>query len=153
MTRPDFDEYFLGIADAVAARSDCRRAKVGAVIVDHAMRIVSTGYVGTAAGQEGCLDGACPRGQLTTEECPPGTEYSNCISFHAEVNALLYGDRVRHELGGTIYITREPCDWCWKLIRAAGLSYAIFATDTGFTWVDVYSGKRVENTGKRAERV
>src|SRR5688572_16707615 len=103
----------MNIAYAVAVRSDCRRANVGAVIVDRSNRIVSTGYVGTAAGAPGCLDGACPRGQLTTDECVPGTSYENCISFHAEVNALLYSDRSRHD-GGTIYITRQPCDWCFK---------------------------------------
>lgn len=123
--RPDWDRYFLGIARAVAARSDCRRAKVGAVIVDTGNRIVSTGYNGVRAGEPGCLDGACPRGQLSTQDCPPGTEYSNCISFHAEVNALLYSDRSRHE-DGTIYITREPCDWCWKLIRASGIRFIVY---------------------------
>ena len=139
-TRPDWDFYFLGIAEAVGQRSDCRRAKVGAVIVDPRRRIVSTGYIGVTAGERGCLDGACPRGQLSTEECPPGTEYSNCISFHAEVNALLYSVRRRHE-GGTIYVTREPCDWCYKVIRAAGLMYLTFGSQEAYLWVELLTNK------------
>lgn len=127
-TRPSFDEYFLLIADVVALRSDCTRAQVGAVIVDTLRRIVSTGYIGVASGAPGCLDGACPRGKLTAEECAPGTAYDNCVSQHAEVNALLYSDRSRHE-HGTLYSTREPCTWCTKLISASGLHTVIFRQD------------------------
>jgi dCMP deaminase len=126
----------LGIATFVAARSDCTRSKVGAVITDARNRIVSTGYIGTVPGESGCLEGACPRGQLSEEECPPGSDYSNCISFHAEVNALLYSDRSRHE-GGTIYVNRMACPWCWKLIRASGLHFAVFGIPGRYVWVDV----------------
>lgn len=130
IVRPDWDDYFIRIAHAVAARSDCRRASVGAVIVDVNRRIVSTGYVGTFPGQDGCLEGACPRGKLSHQECAPGTAYGNCISFHAEVNALLYSDRSRHD-GGTVYVTREPCDWCAKLIGASGLVRSVWCDMTG----------------------
>lgn len=44
--RPDWDTYFLGVADAVAVRADCRRRQVGAVIVSEDRRIISTGYNG-----------------------------------------------------------------------------------------------------------
>ncbi len=113
----------MSIAEAVATRSDCRRAQVGAVIVDSRNRIVSTGYVGTAPRQTGCLAGGCRRGLLSAEECPPGSDYDNCISTHAEVNALLYSDRSRHE-GGHIYITRQPCYGCYKVLRNSGLCIA-----------------------------
>ena len=40
---PTWDEYFLGIADAVAARAKCTRRRVGAVLtIEH--RIIATGY-------------------------------------------------------------------------------------------------------------
>lgn len=130
MKRPDWFSYFLAIAAVVATRSDCRRAQVGAVITDVKNRIISTGYVGVAPGERGCLAGACPRGELSFEECAPGTSYENCISHHAEVNALLYSDRSRHE-GGTIYVTREPCNWCGKLIGASGLRMAVYLNADG----------------------
>ena len=44
--RPDWDDYFVAIARAVAERSDCRRRKVGAVLVDRDHRLVGTGYTG-----------------------------------------------------------------------------------------------------------
>lgn len=49
-TRPDWDDYFLGVADAVAVRADCRRRQVGAVIVSEDRRIISTGYNGRPRG-------------------------------------------------------------------------------------------------------
>lgn len=144
--RPSWDEYFLGIAEAVAARADCTRSKVGAVIVKN-NRIVSTGYNGSPVGEPGCLtDGACPRGKhyevplhgykIVTQcacshswPCPEASEpcssYDNCPAVHAEANALLYADRDKCE-GATLYVTREPCAWCAKLIRGAGITRVHF---------------------------
>lgn len=123
--RPAWDDYFLNIAEAIAARSDCRRAQIGAVLVDSEHRIYSTGYPGAGAGMPGCLDGHCPRGKMTPEECPPGTDYSNCISIHAEINALMRADFSRNP-GSTLYITRAPCNWCSKVIDASGIARAIW---------------------------
>jgi dCMP deaminase len=137
--RPDWTPYFLNIAHAVAERSDCRRAKVGAVLVDTRHRIVGSGYPGTAAGEPGCLDGACPRGLLSYADQPPLSAYDNCISVHAEANAILHSDRALYE-GGIIYVTREPCHWCYKMIKAAGISLAVYADPqyrSGFSFADM----------------
>lgn len=120
LVRPDWNEYFAAIATAVSARADCRRRKVGAVIVDKDHRIISTGYNGAPPGQPGCLEGACPRGLASTSEIAPFSSYDNCISIHAEANAILFA---RTSLVGTsIYITCKPCFTCWKLIAGAGIS-------------------------------
>lgn len=126
--RPGWDAYFLGIAAAVAARADCRRRQVGAVIVK-AHRIVATGYNGAPAGRPGCLSGACPRGLSSTADHPDyETGPGACIAVHAEANALLYADRDRCE-GASIYITREPCSWCLKLIDGAGITRVVVPGD------------------------
>lgn len=63
MVRPDWPEYFMDIARAVARRADCTRSQVGAVLVSPDHRIVSTGYNGAPSGEPGCLSaGACVRG-------------------------------------------------------------------------------------------
>lgn len=130
MTRPDWDTYFLGITEAVAQRADCTRRQVGAVIVDSDHRIVSTGYNGAPAGMPGCLsDGACPRGQQSFRDVPPGGSYDtgpgSCVAVHAEANALLYGDWARYK-GGVIYITDGPCDGCKRLIAGAGITRVVY---------------------------
>lgn len=117
--RPDWNTYFLGVAEAVAQRSDCRRAKVGAVLVDRSHRILSTGYVGVAPGQPGCLSGACPRGLKTFEEVHPYSPYTDCISTHAEMNAYDWAKQLHNVYSRddlTMYVTRRPCDDCCDAI-------------------------------------
>ena len=125
--RPRWDEYFMGIAEAVATRADCSRRQIGAVIVKD-NRIVSTGYNGAPAGKAGCLEGACPRARSDVE---PGSQYETgageCIAIHAEANALLYTSRDKCE-GATIYITCQPCTWCAKLINGAGIKRIVWET-------------------------
>jgi dCMP deaminase len=118
--RPDWDEYFLGIAKAVAVRADCRRAQHGAVIVS-GRRIVSTGYNGSPAGGLSCLAGECPRGLQDYSDVPSLTGgYDGCVAQHAEGNAIAYASH-HDTMGATIYVTGEPCIGCWKNIQAAGI--------------------------------
>ena len=117
--RPTWDEYFLGIAEAVAGRSDCVRDQVGAVVVGEDKRIRSTGYNGAPSGMAGC--GSCPR---AVSDVAPGSCYSNCVAIHAELNALLYCDRSDLH-GATLYVTRSPCYGCLKAIRATGVSKVV----------------------------
>lgn len=128
-TVPGWDDYFLGIATAVAARAKCTRRRVGAVLViDH--RIIATGYNGAAPGQPDCLVGACPRGSLSYDQVPGLGDYDRpgtpgfCIAIHAEVNALLFA--TRDTKGATAYITDPPCPGCRKALAAAGIVRAVF---------------------------
>ncbi|MFI8237622.1 deoxycytidylate deaminase [Streptomyces sp. NPDC085866] len=135
--RPGWDDYFLGIAEAVAARADCTRSLVGAVMVAVGPVaglpvIVGTGYNGAPPGVPGCLsEGACPRGQLTTAECAPNSDYSNCVSDHAERNCVRFTPR-EHRQGATLYVTREPCPSCRTLITAARVGRVVWP---GGEWI------------------
>lgn len=129
-SRPDWDTYFVGIARAVAARADCRRRAVGAVLVDQQRRVVATGYNGVRAGQQGCLEGACPRGLLTYDQVREFSDYSDpgspgyCTSTHAEVNALLYAKGPVQ--GCAVYVTDQPCPACAKTLYNAGIARVIY---------------------------
>lgn len=129
--RPDWDDYFLGIARAVASRADCTRRQVGVVIVKD-RRVISTGYNGAPAGQPGCLTAsACPRGRQTTDAVAPMSSYDtgpgSCIAIHAEANALLYADG-NLTRGAVLYTTDAPCDGCAKLIAGAGIGRVVSAS-------------------------
>lgn len=119
--RPSWENYWLDVARAVAARADCSRRQVGAVIVDEHNRLVSSGYNGSPPGGPSCLAGQCPRGASGVE---PGSSYDtgagSCIAVHAEANAIIYGDPSRMR-GGTVYVTDKPCDGCQRLIDGMGL--------------------------------
>lgn len=121
--RPSWDDYYLGIAQAVSRRGECVRRQVGAVIVrDHT--IVATGYNGFPPGEDkNCLTGDCPRG---SSDARPGTGYAEtgCRAIHAETNAIIRAGRALC-LGATIYVTDDPCVLCSSLIKAAGITRVV----------------------------
>lgn len=125
--RPNWDEYYMDIAFAVAKRGDCARRQHGAVIVkDH--KIVSTGYNGTPPGDSRSCGstGLCPRNLSTSAEHNVG-EYDQCWATHAESNALLRASWSELK-DATIYITSEtPCPGCRKLIMSSGIA-RVFGT-------------------------
>ena len=77
--RPDWDDYFLGIAKMVALRSNCIKRKVAAVLVKD-RRIISTGYNGTPRGVKNCNEGGCPRCNNLTAS---GKNLEECLCSHA----------------------------------------------------------------------
>jgi deoxycytidylate deaminase len=130
--RPSWEEYFLQMADTASLRADCRRRKVGAVVV-HENRVVGTGYNGTDPGAPGCLAGACPRGLLSYAELPAFGSYANCISRHAEVNAVRAyrenmgrGRRMASDV--TVYVNNEPCNGCINYCGNEGISTIVSPT-------------------------
>lgn len=123
------------MAIAISSRGDCTRRQVGALILDPRHRVVSWGYNGTAPGQPGCLEGACPRGQRSYAEVPghdpsydiPGPTY--CIAVHAEMNALISADPTKLP-DATMYCTIRPCDPCMKIIRTTQIYRVVYITPT-----------------------
>lgn len=128
--RPSWDLWALGIADAVATRGDCTRSKVGAVLLDPHMNVCGVGYNGTVRRKKGCLAGACPRGRLTYDQVPAGSDYGNCIAIHAEENLLIHARREDLD-GGTVYVSRAPCYRCLPRLEAAGVFRVVWRTETG----------------------
>jgi len=141
--RPDWDEYFIGIAKAVAARATCLRRKYGAVITKD-NTIVSTGYNGAPAGMKDCLEvGKCARKEL---QIPHGERYELCHSVHAEANAIIRAsvDELR---GATIYIAgsdlpcgeclSEPCMMCKRMILNSRIAKVVYSDGrNGFKVID-----------------
>lgn len=129
--RPSRDLWALGIADAVAPMGECVRSKVGAVLLDRKGRVVMDGYNGVPPKEKSCLDGVCPRGRLTYEQVPAGSDYGNCVAIHAEENLLIHARREDLE-GGTVYVTRAPCYRCLPRLKAAGVWRVVWRTETGY---------------------
>lgn len=119
-----WDDYFMSIARTVALRGDCRRRRVGCVLVDADHRILGTGYNGAEPGGPSCLAGECPRGLLTNEQVAPNEGgYNNCIAIHAEANALIFA-RASCK-GATAYVSSAVCPDCAKLLRGAGVARVV----------------------------
>ena len=80
LKRPEWDEYFMQVADVVSRRSTCIRRNIGAVIVKD-KRILSTGYNGAPSGLPHCTQMGCLRKELGV---PSGERTEICRGLHAE---------------------------------------------------------------------
>ncbi len=116
----EWNEYFLEIAKTVARRSNCLRAKVGAVIVGPDKKIKATGYNGVPSKVVSCMElGECYR---IKNNIPSGTRYETCRSIHAEQNAIIQAGQDRCQQG-TMYIWGHNfiCILCKRFIVQSGI--------------------------------
>lgn len=121
--RPQWDEYFMGIAKVVALRSNCIKRKVAAVIVKD-KRIISTGYNGTPRGIENCNEGGCPRCYSFGAS---GQGLTECLCSHAEENAIVQAAYHGVSLkDATLYTTFSPCLLCTKMILNSGIKEIVY---------------------------
>lgn len=143
--RATWDQTWFTIAVAMARRSRCDRDQVGAVIVDPTNRVVATAYNGPPAGYpvgsylvrntdrqftievDDTCEKFCQRGKEgPTDETVHS--YTDCVSLHAEANALMVCDR-EARLRGTIYTTSDVCWGCARLIANSGLARVVVPHD------------------------
>ncbi|UQT40156.1 cytidine/deoxycytidylate deaminase family protein [Acidaminococcus intestini] len=124
MKRPDWDSYFMEIAEVVAKRSTCLRRQVGAVLVKD-RQILATGYNGTPKGIAHCEEVGCLREQL---HVPSGQNHELCRGIHAEQNAVIQAavNGVSTK-GATLYCTHQPCVVCSKILINAGIERIVYA--------------------------
>ena len=154
MKRVDKINYYLDIAQTVAARGTCLRRNFGAIIVKND-EIISTGYVGAPRGRQNCCDlGYCTREKLNV---PRGERYELCRSVHAEANAIISAPR-SEMIGSTLYLVGRDartgallgdatsCAMCRRQVINAGISRVIIRrTEAEFQVVDVTDWVRQED--------
>ena len=121
-SRPDWDHYFMNIAEQVKSRATCLSAKKGTIIVKEKM-IISSGYNGTPKGIRHCTSGGCLR--CTSRhlgKIKSGSYSEPCICCHSEENAIVQAayNGVSTK-GAVLYTTFTPCTTCAKMIINAGI--------------------------------
>lgn len=110
--RPDWDTYFLDIAEAVSRRSPDPSTKHGCVLVDEDRRVISTGYNGPVAG-------------LPNDMVPLERPAKYTWLIHAEDNAVAFA---RCDLrGSTAYVTGVPCSACFRRLLQVGVVRIVHA--------------------------
>ena len=125
-SRPDWDHYFMNIAEQVKMRCTCMSAKKGAIIVKKKM-IISTGYNGTPKNITHCTSGGCQRcSSRHLGKIKSGVYSEPCICCHSEENAIV---QAAHNGSSTkdavMYTTFTPCTTCAKMIINAGIKEVI----------------------------
>ncbi len=133
------DEYYLGIARAVALRSPCLRRKYGAIVVKNDA-IVSTGYNGPARGSTNCEEVGCIKEIL---QLPHYSGYDYCPAVHAEENAVINAARNGTSvLDGILYlfgidvatekpVAGIPCPRCKRVLINAGVKEIVTLDENG----------------------
>ena len=121
-----WNEYFMGICDAVSRRSTCLSRKIGAIVVnsdDHT--IIATGYNGPPRGFHHCEGLVCPR---VTQGYGSGKGLEYCPAVHAEANCVADA-ALNHKCvdGQTLILnTVLPCKSCMGLLINAGIKQIVY---------------------------
>ena len=158
MERPDWDSYFMEIAQIVSKRSTCLRRAVGAVLVKD-KQILATGYNGTPKGLPHCEEVGCLREQL---HVPSGQMHELCRGIHAEQNSVIQAAVNGVSISGsTLYCTHQPCVVCSKILINAGIKRIVYANpypdklaaemmhEAGNIEMIVFTEKTDQETGKK----
>jgi len=125
--RPSWDAVWMMTADAVAARSLCSRAQVGAVIVSADNIVRAASYNGPAPGfDHGGKECSFWCRRATADELMP--TYEDCWSTHAEMSAIARADRSTLDYA-TLYVTSAMCMPCAKVIPQTGITRVIHRVD------------------------
>ncbi len=123
MERPDWDEYFMKMAELASERATCLRRQVGAVLVKD-RQILATGYNGAPRDVKHCEQTGCLRQQMNV---PSGERHEICRGVHAEQNlvaqAAFHGGETE---GARVYCTNKPCVICAKLLINAGVKTILY---------------------------
>jgi dCMP deaminase len=147
-TRPDWDTYFMDIAEQIKQRATCMSAKKGTVIVRE-KQILSTGYNGSPKGITHCNKGGCIRcTNRHLGKIKSGVYSEPCICAHSEENAIVQAayNGVATK-GATLYTTFTPCTTCCKMIINAGIVKVIAKV----SYPDDVGTKMLKEAGIRLE--
>jgi len=146
MDRPNWDEYFMEMAELARTRTTCLRRGVGAVIVKD-NRVMATGYNGAPSGVRHCEETGCLRQKLNV---PSGKCHELCRGLHAEQNAIIQAARHGQNIaGGTLYCTNQPCVICAKMIINAGIKRIVIKE--GYS--DELAVEMLTEAGLKIERI
>lgn len=135
------DMYFINIAKTISTASKDPITKVGAIIVNHENRVVSTGYNGFISGND--------ESYMTFDK--PMKHY---LTIHAEMNAIM-DCAVKNNHGlYRLYTTHSPCPNCLKHILQKQIRTIYYDTlYNNYTDIERESIKRMINSVESVERL
>lgn len=102
----------MRLAESVAKQSVCKRAQVGAVVM--------TKHGGQYTGKNHNYGRTC--------ECEKGKTLLGVVHAEADVLSKAVGLTGDNASGGVLYVTRQPCIRCARLIVEAGI-HAVYYRD------------------------
>lgn len=107
---------YMDIAERFAKVSECKRLKVGAIIVKHGS-ILAHGWNGTPSG-------------FHTNCCELEDGSTNPFVLHAEQNVLVKMAKSTESIqGADLFCTHSPCPDCAKLLAQSGIRCVYYKID------------------------
>lgn len=136
MNRPQWIDYFLGLAKVISQRSHDIHTQHGCVITDQNHRILGVGYNGFPKGME-------------DSKLPIHRPEKYHWMIHAERNAL--SNCVIRPDNGIAYVTGQSCNDCIMALWQEGIKKVVMSNSHGTKLFDKESKNRfdffVEQTG------
>lgn len=136
MSKPNWIDYFLGIAKVVSQRSHDIHTQHGCVITDQQHRILGVGYNGFPKGMNDAV-------------LPTSRPEKYHWMIHAERNAL--SNCVIRPDNGIAYVTGQSCNDCIMALWQEGITTVFMSNDHGTKLFDDDAKQRfdlfVEQTG------
>jgi len=122
-TRPNWDDYFMEVCEAISKRATCDRGRSGCVIAKD-KQILVTGYVGAPQGLPHCDEVGHHMKTVVHED---GKESNHCVrTVHAEQNAICQAAKNGISIkGATLYCRMTPCRTCAMLIINCGIKRVV----------------------------
>lgn len=134
--RPNWTDYFLGLAKVVSLRSHDIHTQHGCIITDQQNRILGVGYNGFPKGMD-------------DSKLPTSRPDKYHWMIHAERNAL--ANCVIRPDNGIAYVTGQCCNDCIMSLWQEGVTKVVMGDAHGTTLFDENAQKRfnlfVEQTG------
>jgi dCMP deaminase len=127
--RPNWTDYFLGLAKVISKRSHDIHTQHGCVITDQQHRILGVGYNGFPKG-------------MNDDILPTGRPEKYHWMIHAERNAL--SNCVIRPDNGIAYVTGQSCNDCIMALWQEGISTVVMSNDHGTKLFDEEAKKRFD---------
>lgn len=127
--RPNWNNYFLGLAKVVSQRSHDIHTKHGCVITDRQHRILGVGYNGFPKGMD-------------DKSLPTARPDKYHWMIHAERNAL--ANCIIRPDNGVAYVTGQSCNDCIMSLWQEGVTTVIMTEDHGTKLFDEEAKKRFD---------
>jgi len=117
--RPNWDEYYIEVMEAISKRATCDRGRSGCVIARDNV-LLSSGYVGSPKGSPHCDDVGHLMKSVAHDD---GSVSRHCMrTAHAEANAICQAAKNGVSIdGATLYCRMVPCRNCAMLISNSGI--------------------------------
>lgn len=128
------DDFYMNYARNISKNANCIKGQVGAIIVKR-NKIIAEGVNSVPNGIKPCTEESCLRKKLKLKS---GEHQELCFVVHAEQNALLDAlEKKKNIKNSTLYVTKQPCIICTKMLINAGIKKIIYLED----YPDKYSKK------------